>query len=455
MTSRGPAHGPHVAIDARLVPGKAGGVEQALIQLVSALAGLTDGDETYTIIVDQRSPNWLAPYVGPNQRIVVAPDHHAVKDARLEERLAALCWQLATPAARVLSPVWRKLVIRRRRRLLLHAQLRSADGIFVPLGARVVHVPYQRLVHTSLPVIFEPWDLQHHHLPEFFSADDQAERDLVYGRACLSASAVVVGSDWVAADLTHQLAVPRQKIFRVRRGPPVAHYQTQLSNDAILEVRARLALPDSFVFFPAQTWPHKNHLRLLEAIALLRDRDGVRVPVVCSGTLTEHYRVIRQRLNQLGLEKLVRFLGYVPPDDMRALYRVATVLAVPSLFEGYGFPVLEAFHESLACTCSDVTSLAEMAGGAAILFDPRSTKAIADAILDLWVNPDLRRTLADRGRERLKSFDDHISARTFRALYRRVSGFPINMDDQRLLEQALNWRVEQANVGQAIAGGNA
>jgi glycosyltransferase involved in cell wall biosynthesis len=203
-------------------------------------------------------------------------------------------------------------------------------------------------------------------------------------------------------------------------------------------IRERLALPHEFAFFPAQTWPHKNHALLLQAIALLRDAHDLRIPLVCSGRLTPHYDVIRRSVDDLRLRDQVRFLGFVSPTEVRALYRLATILAVPSLFEGYGFPLLEAFHERLAVTCAEVTSLAEVAGDAALLFDPRSVQSIATALRAIWLDRNLRAELVRRGQERLRVFDDGSSARAYRALYRHVAGYPVSDEDQGLLDGALH-----------------
>jgi glycosyltransferase involved in cell wall biosynthesis len=428
--------GPRIAIDARLVPGEAGGIEQGIIQLVSALAAERNHGPTYSILVDPRAPTWLDSYLGPNQQAIAAPKDPAREQTRIEATLAEMAWRFAGPAAKRLAPFWHRFVLEPRRRRLAEAMLSRRDQFVESLDVEVLHVPLQRLVNTTRPVIFEPWDLQHRHLPQFFSDVELAEREVVYVTACRRARAIVVASDWVRNDLVRELSLSRDKVFHIRRGPPVAHYGPPPTVPKLKVLSDRLALPGEFVFVPAQTWPHKNHLMLLKAIALLRDQYDVRIPVVCSGRLTRHYDVIRRSVDDLGLRDQVRFLGFVSQSEVRALYRLATVLAMPSLFEGYGFPVLEAFHEGLAVACSDVTSLSEVAGDAALFFDPGSVESIANALRTVWLDGKLRADLVCRGYKRLQLFDDSISAETYRALYRQVAGYSLSIDDHILLNAA-------------------
>ena len=224
-------------------------------------------------------------------------------------------------------------------------------------------------------------------------------------------------------------------VLVVRRAPPVGLDSIRLTDDEIRSARQRLALPDAFLLYPAQTWPHKNHLRLLEALALVRDRFGLRVDLVCSGTLTDHFELLTRRVQELRLGEQVKFLGYVSQSDLRVLYRTARFLIMPSLFEGYGFPIVEAFHEGLPVASSGVTSLPELVGDAGLIFDPTSLEGLADAIRTVWSDASLRANLVQRGYSRLHSFAQS-SARTYRALYRRLAGRQLTTEDKELLMAA-------------------
>ncbi len=186
-------------------------------------------------------------------------------------------------------------------------------------------------------------------------------------------------------------------------------------------VAARLDLPAAFAFYPAQTWLHKNHLLLLDALARLRDEHDLVVPLVCSGLQTEHQAAIRARVSERGLEPQVRFVGYVTADDLRCLYALARIVVIPSLFEGWGFPLTEAFEAGVPVASSNAASLAEQADDAALLFDPTDAAAAAAAIARLWRDDELRRQLVARGHRRIENLSWTATAAAFRDHYRRLA----------------------------------
>ena len=150
--------------------------------------------------------------------------------------------------------------------------------------------------------------------------------------------------------------------------------------------RSSLELPERFLFYPGQTWPHKNHEGLLEALALIRERHGETPPLVCSGHRNELQPKLERRAEELGLQDAVRFVGFVEPLRLRCLYQLATAVLFPSRFEGWGMPVTEAFSLGVPVACSNTTSLPEVAGDAALLFDPESAEEMAEAAWSLWTD---------------------------------------------------------------------
>jgi glycosyltransferase involved in cell wall biosynthesis len=174
-------------------------------------------------------------------------------------------------------------------------------------------------------------------------------------------------------------------------------------------VRDTYRLPGRFVFYPAQFWPHKNHKRLLEAIALLRRRDGLDVDLVLcgghGGELRERtFADFRTRAAELGAADLVHYLGFVPDRDMVGLYRAAEALAFPTFFGPTNIPVVEAWSVGCPVLTSDIRGVREHAGDAAVLADPSSVDAIAAGLRRLWTEPELRASLIERGRARLAAY---------------------------------------------------
>ena len=204
-------------------------------------------------------------------------------------------------------------------------------------------------------------------------------------------------------------------------------------------VRRQYALPESFLLYPAMAFPHKNHRRLFEALAILRDRHGVAMPLICTGRPYEsHTPILEAAIDRLGLAGQVRMLGTLAQDDLVALFGAAWALVFPSLFEGIGMPVLEALQYDLPVICSNVTCLPEVAGDAALYFEPTRVEAIVDAILTAHRRPELLDGCRRAAPAALARFSWPRAARTYVACYRAAAGVPLTPDQRALFEAAVN-----------------
>jgi glycosyltransferase involved in cell wall biosynthesis len=259
--------------------------------------------------------------------------------------------------------------------------------------------------------------------------------------------AVVVSSQWVKDDILEHYRVPPAKIQVIPWASPNAPF-AQPATGQLAEVRERYALTEPFCLYPAVTWPHKNHLRLVEAVALLRDEHDLQINLVCTGALTDFYHQrIRPVIEALKLEEQVRFLGHIPGEDLRALYRLAQFVVIPTLFEAASSMIFEAWQEGIAITCSNATSLPEQAADSALLFDPYSVAAIAGAVRQMADDANLRERLLQRGYQRQQDFSWARTARAYRAVYRRVAGLPLDDVDRELLE--VDWMRNPDRAGLA------
>lgn len=421
-----------VIINAQILPnGGAGGVESVLIGLVSALGKLTDSPEEYVIVGPWQEPDWLQPYVGPNQRIVRGPrPPEAVewKPGPLEPFKRAL-----GPLRAPLRAIWRELFPIPALPSRLWPEVPVSDGFYEALGCDVIHFPWQHFTLCALPTIYNPHDLQHLHYPQFFSPQTIAWRETIYPAGCHFAHTVVVGSQWIKHDIVRHYRIDPEKIQVIPWAPPTQAYPAP-SNEQLASVVERYRLQQPFALYPAMTWEHKNHLRLLEALALLRDRDGMVVRLVCTGArYPGFWPRIEAQLNVLDLNDQVQFLGLVPPEDLRAIYRLAQFVVVPTLFEAASGPVFEAWEEGIPVACSTVTSLPEQVGDAALLFEPLSVEDIAGAIRRMATDGALRSELVCKGRKRLQDFSWERTAKAYRAVYRRAARRPLTEEDRQLL----------------------
>jgi len=412
-----------IAINALLASHNPSGIVSGLIGLILSLGRLRDGEEEYVIIVDSQGGDWLKPYLGSNQRLIIKPQAQTQRD-KLKQYLG--------PLRPIAGRIWRSLFAV----LLSEAESTEvpvSDGFYENLGCDVIHFPFQNFVSCSLPTIYNPHDLQHLHYPQFFKRSDIAWREATYRAGCHLSNTVVVGSNWVKRDIVHHYGVNPDKVQIIPWAAPTQAFPAP-SKDKVEDVREKYDLELPFAFYPAATWKHKNHLRLLEAVGRLRDHSGLSVRIVCTGGLVPgHWTEINKHLDALHLANQIRFLGLVPYEDVRSIYRLAQFVIFPTLFEAASGPILEAWQDGVPVACSTVTSLPEQVGDAALLFDPFSVDAIANALHRMSTDENLRNELIKKGERRLKDFDWERTAKAYRAVYRRAAKIPLTDEENWLL----------------------
>jgi glycosyltransferase involved in cell wall biosynthesis len=264
-----------------------------------------------------------------------------------------------------------------------------------------------------LPQVLMVPDIQHEYCPQFFADPVLEERTRLYRDSIARATHLCAISEFTRQTLIDRLGVAPDKVTTIPLAadpmfttglPDVASAESG-TDDADRAVLARHGLePRGYLFFPGHTWHHKNHRTAVRALAVLRRRHGLTLPLVCTGGAREAQISIEGEIVDAGLEGAVRFLGYAARTDLPALYRQAACLVFPSLFEGFGMPVLEAMACGCPVVCSDSTSLPEIAGGAAVLVDPEDPEALADGVAQVLRERDLRESLIERGRRQAARF---------------------------------------------------
>ncbi len=408
------AHPLLVCVDARIASEEFGGVGPATLGLVSALSRLGDGPERYLILGYREREAWLTAHIGGACTLLWTSLHPSL-----------------SPAARargLLRPVYSRL--RRRVRIPSLYRVPTSDGTVEVSGADLVHFTHPSGFLTTVPSIYQPWDLQHRHLPQYFDLEARTARDVEYGALCRQAVMVAVASSATRQDVIEYFDIAPDKVRVVPAAP--ATERLEPVGEELAEVARRLELPDRFALYPARTWPHKNHLRLVDAVASLAATD-LRVDVVCCGRTTDNVDAILARADALGVAERFHFTGFVTSRDLVCLYRLARLLVFPSEFEGWGLPVVEAFAVGLPVACSGIAALEEYGRGGALFFDPHAPDSIADAVRRLWVDDQLRETLAARGSEIAARFTWDRTARIFRAYYRRIAGRSLSEVDRDLV----------------------
>ncbi len=253
---------------------------------------------------------------------------------------------------------------------------------------------------VTAPYIATVWDLEHRKQPFFpevshtgwtWEAREQNFRSLLP-----RAARVLTGTEAGKREIVEFYGVPSENIRVIAH--PAANKFRQGSNAPIPDVRTKYELPDPFIFYPAQFWPHKNHVNLLMGLRHFNEISKRPLRLALSGSDKGNLDYIRSVVVELGLTECVTFLGFVPDQDMTGLYREALALFYPTLFGPDNLPPLEAFAAECPVAASNIPGASEQLGDAALLFDPVSPADIAETMRKIS-NPEIRMSLVAKGRE--------------------------------------------------------
>ena len=270
---------------------------------------------------------------------------------------------------------------------------------------------------VDIPFIFTIWDMQHRLQPWFPEVSRNGEwlrREEFYSTAIRRAYAVIAGTEAGKTEIANFYGIPPNRIKLIPHPSPT--FALNASKDTSRDVLAKYHIPEGYLFYPAQFWPHKNHVGLLLALSLLRENYGLKLPVVFVGTDWGNLKYVRQTADNLGLSSQTHFLGFVPRDDMIGLYRNAFALTYVTFFGPENLPPLEAFALGCPVIASNVAGSHEQLGDAALLVDPKDEGQIANAVKRLYNDPILRDTLVTRGIARASKWTAEDYVRSVLAL---------------------------------------
>jgi len=245
-----------------------------------------------------------------------------------------------------------------------------------------------------------------------------------YARATMWSAAkrsacILTVSESSKRDILHFFNVPADKVVVIYNAID-ERFSIPPSEDDVARVRERYQLDQRFVLYVGNIKPHKNLVRLIEAFDELRGRfDDLKLLII--GDEISKLPALRRAVHRNKLHKFVRFLGYLKDDTLTVLYRLASVFVFPSLYEGFGLPPLEAMASGTPVVTSNVSSLPEVTGDAAVLVDPYDVDSIADGMRRILDDPRLAEELRIKGLKRAREFSWERSVEKTQRVYREVA----------------------------------
>jgi alpha-1,3-rhamnosyl/mannosyltransferase len=296
-----------------------------------------------------------------------------------------------------------------REQLQLPSQLRK-------LSADVLHYPYTIMpLATPRPYVLTVHDIIPIRFPQYFSLLQRMLYRMSLTISLHSAACVICVSEATRSELKSVLRVEADRLFVAHEGVSEAFRPS--ARHELERVRTRYGLPEDYLLYVGSNKPHKNLASLLDAYAGVHSAPTL----VLAGAQDHRYQKARRRVSLLNLEKRVRFLDSVMEKDLPALYGGATAFLYPSIYEGFGLPPLEAMACGVPVVCSDIPSLIETTGDAALKFDPTDTASIAAAVERIVEDGKLRTDLKDRGLRHSAAFSWKKAAEVTVSLYRRAA----------------------------------
>lgn len=380
--------------------GENGGAKVFVLELLRRLAEMAPQTQ-FVLLTQAASHEELAILDRPNMRRQMVMGSVAVNSlrSRLQSQVSHILLYLPARLRNVVNRLRYKLstMLRRGSSSALLRDM-AADLLFCPFTAPTYFEP-------GIPTVCTIYDLQYKTYPEFFSAEDVAHRDRIFIEACRRATALTAISDYSRDSAIAHGNIDASRIHTIylRMAQRIA---PGIENDKGILDRLNLC-PQRYLIYPANFWKHKNHEMLLTAFGIARhDGLGADIKLVCTGAPSERQEWLMGAVQTMNLGDSVLFPGYLPNAELAALMTNCAGVVFPSLYEGFGLPVIEAMASGVPVACSNTTSLPEVADDAATLFDPRVPTQIAQAMISLVENKALCSKLIQAGHQRAAEFSD-------------------------------------------------
>lgn len=243
---------------------------------------------------------------------------------------------------------------------------------------------------------------------------------LMFWTAAHRAKRILTVSEASKSDILRFFGIPSSKVTVIHNAIDERFYLEPNEED-LVRVQERYQLHDPFLMYAGNVKPHKNLERLIDAFVMIRHDGYGDLKLLITGSEISKYTELRRAVHRYNLHKHVRFLGYQSEKTLAALYRLASVFVFPSLYEGFGLPPLEAMASGTPVVASNVSSLPEVVGDAAVLVNPYDPRSIAEGIQKVLVDQSLRETLIKKGAIQARSFSWQESVRKLHRIYKEIA----------------------------------
>jgi glycosyltransferase involved in cell wall biosynthesis len=402
----------HIGIVPHSDPSR-GGSYQYSLAVLEALATLSSGTEEnrYTLLVqsgrkmkylNEYGTRWSATRLPFFTRArLIGTVEASVGEGWLRDVVTRAAYQLAPTSLTDPDRIWSNRTV---------YQFLKRQGVDWALYT----TPNTQSFEIGLPYVMPVYDLQHRHQPEFPEVSAYGvweRREYLYRNGTRHATLILADSDAGKEDILHYYGAYGVTPDRVKVLPyvPPPYLSCAVSGHERMQVRNTYRLPERYLFYPAQLWPHKNHVRIVQAMGLLKETKKAEVHIVLCGThrgaiRTQVFQEMMGEADRLRLTQQIRYLGYVPNDSMSALYAEAVGLVMPTFFGPTNIPIVEAWLLGCPVLTSDIRGIREQVGNDGLLVDPRSVEAIADGMHRLWEDAGLRADLSRRGTKRIAAY---------------------------------------------------
>jgi len=284
--------------------------------------------------------------------------------------------------------------------------------------ADVLHVNYVSPFVISCPTVVTVHDVSFKRYPKYFSIRDRLLFATLLPLTLRRAKAVIAVSNHAKEEIVDVFPYLKEKIH-VTHGAADPMFQPIQSLELLKNIRVRYGIRSGYILAVGNLQPRKNLIRVIKAFSFVH-RQINDIQLIIVGKEHWQFSKVYSAVKQFGLENHVAFTGYVPNDDLVMLYSFAKVFVYPSLYEGFGLPILEAMSCGVPVVTSNTSSMPEVAGDAALLIDPQQEDQIAKAILKILNNADLAASLSDKALRRAQFFSWQKTAQETVDIYQAV-----------------------------------